>query len=136
MSILKRLSLEHWALIHAKLSLVVWGVLYLSTKPMVIEHELGPVYGSVVALLAVFGGLIGIVGLILSTDQRLGRRHLGLSIELFGLSLAAFAPTTFFIAQIIELPFRLTLSPFAYTVAAFILVRIIIVQRSLKHGRY
>lgn len=137
MNSLKRLRSDHWAWIHAKLALITWGIFYVIFTPEGPLDELGKTLNVFIATFAIIGSIIGISGLIRSTNTNRSIRRQGLVIELSGLILAFCGPFTYFIIQAYLSPdneARIALSCFAYSFSMFILARIIVVLRAI--GRH
>lgn len=137
MNALKRLRVDHWAWIHTKIALVVWGVTYLVYPPVGPVNELGRPLNAALALFTICGSVTGVFGLVRSTDPDPEQRQEGLAIELSGLVVALCGPLTHFVAQmslIEDEAVRATVAAFGYTLTAFVIARIVVVVRSLKKG--
>ena len=93
----ERTLLEHIAFIHAKLALILWGVLYAIWPPIQLVNELGYTLVYISAGFSIIGSLAGIAGLIMSDSKVLKRRYQGLIIESAGLLVALCGPLTFFV---------------------------------------
>ena len=138
MNALKRLRVDHWAWIHAKIALIVWGVTYLIYPPVGPVNELGRPLNTALALFTICGSVTGVFGLVMSTDPDPEQRQEGLAIELSGLVVALCGPLTYFVARvglIEDEAVRATVAAFGYTLTAFVIARIVVVTRSLKRGR-
>lgn len=129
---LKRVTLRHWAWIHVMLSLTVWAVLILNFTPVGVYAALQQPIIGIWTTITIVGGLTAIVGLLLSLANSPRKRVLSISVELFGLILAATGPFTYLAAQVsllfLETPdARLALTVFAYYGLSIIIYRILIV---------
>jgi len=129
---LKRVTLRHWAWIHVMLSLAVWAVLILNFTPVGVYAALQQPIIGIWTTVTIIGALTAVIGLLLSLANSPRKRVLSISVELFGLILAAAGPFTYFITQFsllfAETPdARLALTFFAYYGLSIILYRILIV---------
>lgn len=138
MNALKRLRVDHWAWIHAKLALIVWGITYLIYPPIGPLKELGRPLNTTLALFAIGGSITGIYGLIRSTNENPEDGQEGLAVELAGLVIALCGPLTYFVAQVSLInneSVRATVAAFGYAMTSFVLARIVVVFRALRRGR-
>lgn len=130
----KRLRPDHWVWFHASVSLIIWGFLYLFITPPGAVVKLGQGLVVVISLFMIVGSFIAIIGLVTSTSNNFLIANKGLAIETFGLIVAFCGPMTHAVIQLslVEDSYiYLTRSFGSYTLASFILARIIVVQRSL-----
>lgn len=136
---IKRLHIDQWAWIHAMVSLILWGIFYMSITPPGPLKELGWVLNRLLAMFSVVGSSVAIVGLIISTSNITKTKFMGLAIELSGLVLAICGPLTYFIAQVVLInddTIRITVASFGYAFSAFILARIVSVYKVLRGSYY
>lgn len=129
---LKRVTLRHWAWIHVMVSLAVWAVLILNFTPVGVYAALQQPLIGIWTTVTIIGALTAVVGLILSLANSPRKRVLSISVELFGLILAATGPFTYLLTQFSLLfaetaDARLALTFFAYYGLSIILYRILIV---------
>lgn len=121
---LKRMPVHHRAWASAKLGLAVWGAMYYTFPPAAPVEELGIFLNEMIGIFALVGGLISIVGLIMSNDTNEKLKLKGLAIEMYGLSIAILAPISYFTVQVAISEWgtdRIALCVFAYTfVMAFV----------------
>jgi hypothetical protein len=132
MKYLKRLTLVHWAWMHAKVALGVWAVLLYTFTPERVNLALGWVLIGSVTLVTLVGAVVSIVGLVMSVQ--LGRVALaGLTIELSGLYFMLLGGAFPYLVTQFSLAFgsagsdRIALTAFAYAMCAFLLCRIALV---------
>lgn len=96
---LRRLSPVHWAYIHFKLALgVAWPITLWALTPTVVNEALQRAIVTTMASVTVIGGLMSVVGLIM-TAQRGKARTIGVSIELAGIALLSSGPLAYFLTQ-------------------------------------
>lgn len=133
---LKRVTLRHWAWIHVMLSLALWAVLILNFTPVGVYAALQQPIIGIWTTVTIIGALVAVVGLVLSLANSPRKRVLSISVELFGLILAATGPFTYLAAQVsllfadafsVTLDVRLALVAFAYYGLSIIIYRILIV---------
>lgn len=135
---LMRLRLDHWAWIHAKMSLFLWACFFFASTPPQTVDALGITLNRVAACFAIVGAIMSVVGLIISTNPCLQMRHKGYTIELTGLIIAVCGPLTTMVAHISRIdddPTSIPRAGFSYTLAAFMLARALVVQRALVKNR-
>lgn len=135
----ERTLLEHIAFIHAKLALILWGVLYAVWPPVQLVNEIGYTLVYISAGFSIFGSIAGIVGLIMSDSKVLKRRYQGLIIESAGLLVALCGPLTFFVTiayLILEFddPQGHSFAAISYALCASFLSRIVVVRKGMKKG--
>lgn len=140
MSLLRNVRLDQWGWVHAKISLVCWGLMYLLDPPPGAYRELGTTLVVTAALFVVIGSLVSIFGLLLSSDNSMKRRHRGLAIEAGGLILTLCGPLSFFVVQIsrfINGEVHITRAAFSYVLISLLIARTIVVLRALhKVNKY
>ena len=131
---LKRLRIDHWAWINAKLSLVLWGLLYLFITPAGPLEAIGQSLNAAAALFSIFGGLTAVVGIVIATDEHVSTRQKGLIVEIFGSIIGVCGPITYFITQVNlfgQDRSRIPLAAFALSLVCFIFARTMAVRRAL-----
>ena len=136
---LKRLRIDHWAWVQAKLVLAFWGCIYFFNPPPRTYEELGKPLVYVAASFVIIGALLSIFGLVISTNENTKTRHNGLAIEACGLILATCGPLAFFIVQVVRIDdgdLYLARAVYAYLLAALVMARTVQVLRALKRGRF
>jgi len=132
MNLLKRVTLPHWAWIHVMVAFFVWVVMLQVFTPIGVYATLQEPLVAIWTTTAALGGLTAIVGLLMSLAAQAKVRVISVSVELFGLILAAVGPFTYTITQLslllTETPdTRAALSVLAYFSLSVIIYRIIIV---------
>lgn len=133
----QRTLTEHLAFNHAKLSIILWGILYALYPPQVIVIKLG--YNLILAgaLMAILGGLIGLAGLYFSNSNEIERRYKGLIFEAGGLTIAMTGPLSFFFTSAyltvtLDEPQLHTITAVSYALCASLLSRIVVVRRGFQ----
>jgi len=125
-------TLPHWAWIHVMVAFFVWVVMLQVFTPIGVYATLQEPLVAIWTTTAALGGLTAIVGLLMSLAAQAKVRVISVSVELFGLILAAVGPFTYTITQLslllTETPdTRAALSVLAYFSLSVIIYRIIIV---------
>jgi hypothetical protein len=132
MKYLKRLTLVHWAWVHAKVALGAWAVLLYLFTPERVNLALGWVLIGSVTLVTLVGAVVSVIGLIMSVQP--GRIALvGLTVELSGLyfmllgGAVPYLVTQFSLISSVSGSDRIALTAFAYAMCAFLVCRIALV---------
>jgi hypothetical protein len=132
MKYLKRLTLVHWAWMHAKVALGVWAVLLFMFTPERVNLAVGGLLIGGITLVTLIGAFVSVVGLVLSVQS--GRTALtGLTVELAGLYFMLFGGavpyfiTQLYLANTLAGIDRIALTAFAYAMCAFVVCRIALV---------
>lgn len=125
---LKRLTPVHWAYIHFKLAIgLAWPTALFLFTPAVVNDALQRSIISAMAGVTIVGGLMSIVGLVM-TAQRGNVRTIGISIELAGIALLSSGPLAYFLTQS-TLAFddqdRVALAVFCYAMLAALICRVV-----------
>lgn len=133
----QRLGTDRLIYIHAKLAVILWGLTYLiyPLKPIVDELGYSLIYTS--ALSAIFGSLLGIIGLLRQRTNNINRRYQGLIMEFSGLMISFTGPLGFFFTAAYlttkyVAPQGYSLTVLAYALCAAMIGRILTVWRDLK----
>ena len=130
---LRRTHLRHWAWIHAKLALGIgWGTAILFVTPESITGSVNADSVGVWALGTMLGAIVSIVGLFMTLSYSKDTRLSGLFTEGVGIVLLAGGPLQYCFVQIGfiidgEFAQRYALAWFAYSMLAFVLVRILMI---------
>lgn len=132
MSLLKRLSVRHWAWIHVMVAFTLWAIFLQLYTPIGVYATLQEPLVTLWTTTAALGGVVALLGLVLSVSAHARTRVISVSVELVGLILAAVGPLTYTITQLSllfteTLEARLALTMLAYFTLSVILYRIIIV---------
>lgn len=132
MSLLKRITFRHWAWIHVMLAFTTWTVLLQLYTPVGVYSALQEPLVTLWTTTAAIGAVLAIVGLVMSLAAHARTRVISVSVELFGLILAAVGPFTYTATQASlilseTLEARLALTALAYFTLSVIVYRIIIV---------
>lgn len=139
MNSLKRLRMDHWAWVQAKVMLLAWGCIYLFFPPVRTYEELGKPLVYIAASFVVIGSIISIIGLVISTNESPKHRHSGLAIEACGLIFATCGPLSFFTVQVVRVgsgELYVTRAVFSYVMASLLMARTAQVIRALHRGRH
>jgi len=131
-NLLKRITFRHWAWIHVMLAFTAWAVLLQLYTPVGVYAALQEPLVTLWTTTAAVGGIIAILGLVLSLVAHARTRVISVSVELFGLCLALVGPFTYTVTQASliaadGLETRLALTMLAYFSLSVILYRIFIV---------
>lgn len=147
---LRNLTLRHWGWLHFKVALIYWANVMYRWTPVAVADTLREPYLVIWTGMTVFGGLLSIVGLVMSAQPANNRFHVvGVSIELAGLCFFIIGPIVYWTTQLSlivtnadHLPFgermhiRYALVCFAYAMIAAIIARILVVfPRFRKYSR-
>lgn len=128
--IFKKLRPDHWAWLHAKLALMTWAIIFYFNTPPQVEGVLDRILATLISVFVVSGLLLSVTGLLLAVSKKTRRSGLGTSLEISGLWIALAGPVSYFIVR-----FYLAFTPdgkagsalaaLAYTVCAFVIVRLV-----------
>lgn len=128
--VLARLTPVHWAYIHFKLIIgIAWPLTLWALTPAVVNEALQRAIVTTMASVTVIGGLLSIVGLIM-TAQRGKVRTIGVSIELAGIAFLSSGPLAYFLTQAylaLENTERAALAVFSYAMLAALACRLVMV---------
>lgn len=127
--------MDRWTWINAKLGLIVWATLYFFQPPTVPVQQLGRTLNDIAAVLTITGTIISLFGLLTATRPSRRKLMLGYRIEISGLIVAVCGPATYCIAQLAagsEVQGAYSRAAIAYTIAAFMLARCIMVRRAMR----
>lgn len=134
-----RFKSDHWGWVNAKLGLGVWGFCYLLEPSPLLVREIGGVLNAFIAMFAIFGSAISVYGLWVSTKPSLVKKVQGLTVEGFGLTIAACAPISYAVIRAIHMyrqdnfsTGQISSFAIAYCIAAFLIARTLLIRRFLK----
>lgn len=128
----RRLSFHRWAWVHTLLSLGAWAVVISIYTPEGVLIALQQPIVNIWAGITIVGVIAAVIGIFLSVASNARTRVISVSVELFGLILAAIGPFIYLVAQF-SLVFsddfgqRIALTLFAYYGLSILLVKIAVV---------
>lgn len=130
----KRFQIDQIFWIHAKVALIICGICYIFNPPPGPLAEMGTPLTVAIGLFAIFGSIIGIIGLSMTSSRRQHVRRKALAIEVSGLILAICGPLSYFVIQVALIHddgLRTTVAAFWYAFSAFMFARIVSVMRAI-----
>ena len=138
MKAIRKLRPDHWAIIHAKIAMLVWAILFLAYTPLTLSKVLQGILPFLISGAVLFGVTISLVGIFMSISKFACTARRGENLELAGLWLSLSGPLAYFAIQV-YLSFllrdgeqRIALSAFAYAFSSFMFVRIVIIHSHRK----
>jgi hypothetical protein len=129
-----KLRRDQKAWVYAKLSVAAWAVILMLFTPTPVANALGVVITGLISLSVCIGVATSVAGMLHAQSPYTVAIKKGTKVELAGLWLAFSGPAAYMMVQIFlvlfgEDPYQRMAVVFAYqSMAAFILVRIVIVQ--------
>lgn len=91
---------RNWAWVYFKISIAAWAVALLLNQPALVTSTAQPAFVRVYLGLCIFGSVISIVGMIMSSQHGRRIQPVGVVIELSGILLAAIGPICYALTQI------------------------------------
>lgn len=137
---LKKLRLDQWAWVHAKIVIIVWGILFQIYTPAQVDDVLGMTLVRAVSAVTIIGLIISLTGMYMSMSNIIITASRGITIELSGLWLAIAGPLAFSVTQL-YLSFgpdgnqQISRMVLPYGIAAFFFVRITLISAYRRRNR-
>lgn len=97
---LARVPGRNWAWVYFKISVAAWAVALLLNQPALVTTTAQPAFVRVFLCLCIFGSVISIVGMIMSSQHGRWMQPVGVVIELSGILLAMIGPLCYGLTQV------------------------------------
>jgi len=91
---------RNWAWVYFKGAVAAWAVALLLNQPALVTATAQPVFVRVYLLMCIFGSVISVVGMIMSSQHGRWIQPVGVVIELSGILLAMIGPLCYGLTQI------------------------------------